>query len=414
MTFVRQILLALVLVLSCGVSVSLWHIVPEHLSNLLLYLIGGCFLGSFIYQSRYGHLETDKMIEAQLSRGAILALGLNMCLVGFSLLWEETQMRTVVVGCIGAAAMYAFLREKKPSQVPAKTSRPVVLEPPPKTDPFHGHHHQQQDRDNGDTLLSSSPGFDWDSISTVLSELGDKERQRILQMLQRVFMAATQRDDGDGSDAVCLQRVVWTVEQEAQRLLQAAKLAEREHQDGDMLTKASELVEWAIQKTPEITELDISDLLLAKAVADINHLSSDVTNILVDLHELKAIHNVDRDTALEKSRARALAARHALPLVESNSMVLTEALIASHDELKPFESITGIQVVALRPDEGYVTFEGNGRAWALKQAFSADQGLKVEVRLFEFATGEMCGDIMRRVQRVRSWKKVTDEWPEPV
>ena len=40
-------------------------------------------------------------------------------------------------------------------------------------------------------------------------------------------------------------------------------------------------------------------------------------------------------------------------------MKLSEALIASNESLKDFQSVTGFQVVAL-PD-GYVTFEGNGR-----------------------------------------------------
>ena len=53
-----------------------------------------------------------------------------------------------------------------------------------------------------------------------------------------------------------------------------------------------------------------------------------------------------------------------------------QALIATEPRLKPFESITGFQVVSL-PGGKYVTFEGNGRREALKRAFSDDPDLEV-------------------------------------
>lgn len=340
------------------------------------------------------------MIEVQLSRAAALNLVLTLLLVLFSFIWEETQLRTLVVGAFGAAAMYALLRERKPEVAPAKPIPGLqsAPEPPPATDP-----------------LKQSPlaELDWDEMARSLTALNDHDRQMTLQILRRVYAAAVDNgglQSGSG-EAKRLERVVWTVEQECQRLIQAAQQVNREHSDDDMLTKASEVVDWALQKAPEITELNISDLLMAKAVADINHHQVGVNNIVVNLSELKAIHNVDRDTAIDKSRRRALAARRSLAAIENNGLVLSEALISSHGDLEPFESITGMQVVSLGSEKGYVTFEGNGRAWALKQAFSRDVGIKVEVRLFEFPTSSIHEDIIRRVERVRKWKNVTDEWP---
>lgn len=405
----RHILLSVILVVSCVCNVSLWHIVPDQLSHLLLYLAGGCLVGFFLYQQRYGHLEEDKLIEVQLSRIAVLSMVLTLTLVAFSFLWEETQLRTLVVGAVGAVAMYVLLHERKPKVVSEKPIPGLRTspEPPPRTDPLKE---------------SPSSELDWDEITNSLTTLGDRDRQMTLQMLRRIYAAATttgstEAENGEStlSESQRLKQVIWTVEQECQRLVQSAQQAQREHSDDDMLTKASDFLDWALQKTPEITQLDITDLVMGKIVTDINRLKVDTSCIVVDLSDLKAIHMVeDRETSREKTRVRALAARKSLAAIQSNGMVLSEALIASHANLKPFESITGIQVISLGPGQGYVTFEGNGRAWALKQAFSHDVGIKVEVRLFEFPTASIHEDIVQSVQRLRQWKKVSDEWPAPV
>ena len=251
---------------------------------------------------------------------------------------------------------------------------------------------------------------EWEVLASRLAALGDEGRQQDLQVLRRIHAACSVKTDS--SPAETLEKVKWTVEQETTRLLQQAEMEERESQEDDVLSKASQLVEWALQKTPELAQLDMSDIIMAKTVADINRLKTDVSTVVVELKELKAIHNVDRETAVEKSRQRAEAAQGALPLLEANGMVLSEALISANEELHPFESITGIQVVSLGDGKGYVTFEGNGRAWALKQAFDMDTGVKVEVRLFSFVSEEVAKKIIRRVRRVREWKNVTDVWPE--
>ncbi|MFT4978270.1 MAG: hypothetical protein ACI8S6_004178, partial [Myxococcota bacterium] len=120
-------------------------------------------------------------------------------------------------------------------------------------------------------------------------------------------------------------------------------------------------------------------------------------------------HPIDRDTANEKCDARAAAARDALPVLQANSMRLSEALIASDEALRPFASVTGFQVVDLGEGEGYVTFEGNGRREALSRAFGEDFGVEVEVRLFHFPDEATAATIRRRVRRVQRWKLVTTD-----
>ena len=68
----------------------------------------------------------------------------------------------------------------------------------------------------------------------------------------------------------------------------------------------------------------------------------------------------------------------------------------------------GFQVVFMGKGKGYVTFEGNGRREALKRAFGNDLPIEVEVRLFGFASPSDEADVIRRIERVRRWKEVTD------
>ena len=189
------------------------------------------------------------------------------------------------------------------------------------------------------------------------------------------------------------------------RLRQEESALQKQKTEGDALSQAALLVEWGFQKLPEIAELNVSDVLMAKTIADIKTLHTSVERKLVSHHQLLAIHPIDRETANEKCNARAKAARAALPILEANDMTLSEHLIAAQQELNDFSSITGFQVV--RISEGYVTFEGNGRREALKRAFPK-QSILVEVREYLFSDEETRIDITRRVERVRRWKNVID------
>ncbi|MCA9568191.1 MAG: hypothetical protein KC656_10125, partial [Myxococcales bacterium] len=195
------------------------------------------------------------------------------------------------------------------------------------------------------------------------------------------------------------------LQQEARRVLAEARAEARE--DGDVLSQAANLLEWGAQKLPELAELDVSDLLMGKAIADIRAKKDRVVQRFVDHRDLRAIHPIDRATAEAKCDERAEAARAALPLLRANGMRLSEELIAAHEELAAFRSVTGFQVVELM-DGGFVTFEGNGRREALQRAFGTEEAVLVEVRHYVFDDPGVAAIIDRRVQRVRSWKNVDD------
>jgi len=191
----------------------------------------------------------------------------------------------------------------------------------------------------------------------------------------------------------------------AETLTLDAEAAERTAASDDALSQAAALLEWGAQKLPELAELDVSDLLMAKAIADIRAQHTEVERVFVDHRRLLPIHPIDRATADDKASQRAEAARAAWPIIDANDGQLSEALIATHDELAPFASVTGFQVVEVA--DGFVTFEGNGRREALARAFT-DNGVQVEVRLYRFGDEATARTIARRVDRVRRAKGVMD------
>ena len=245
---------------------------------------------------------------------------------------------------------------------------------------------------------------DWDQLAAGLAARGDTAALAQLQTLRRVSAAlgptAPDADSGPRWWAEG-QRVV---HQEARRLVDAS-VARAVADDDDVLTQAAELLRWGTQKLPELADLDVSDVLMAKAIADIRALNDGVEHVFVDHRRLRPIHPIDRPTANEKCDQRAAAARAARGLLAANGYRLSEALIAANPELQPFASVTGFQVVELA-DGGLVTFEGNGRREALQRAFGDEDGIEVEVRLYRFDDPRTRATIRRRVQRVRRWKGV--------
>jgi len=182
--------------------------------------------------------------------------------------------------------------------------------------------------------------------------------------------------------------------------------------ESDILSKAVTLLEWSSQKIPELTEMDLSDIIMAKAIADINRLSTSQEKIFVSYKALRPIHAINRDTANDKCNERAAIARKALPLLQSSGYRLSESLIAAEPSLKEFQSINGFQVVPMATQSGqYVTFEGNGRREALKRAFEnmPEVDLFVEVRLFQFDDDETAIHMSQQVEMVRKWKDVSDQ-----
>jgi len=214
----------------------------------------------------------------------------------------------------------------------------------------------------------------------------------------------------DVAAAPTLEEARRRVQVHTESLALEAEAAERIAASDDALSQAAALLEWGAQKLPELAELDLSDLLMAKAIADIRAQHDRVERVFVDHRQLLPIHPIDRQTADDKANERAEAARAARDLLATHDDRLSEALIAAHDELAAFQSVTGFQVV--RVPDGYVTFEGNGRREALRRAFP-DDPIQVEVRWYRFGDEATAATIARRVDRVRRHKGVDDPPPTP-
>jgi len=249
-----------------------------------------------------------------------------------------------------------------------------------------------------------STPVDWVGASEQLNERQDHLRARFLSELQRLESILTQ---GEESADVRILQAQRTLQQQAQRLLNDSAAMVKE-EDQDVLSQVAAVVEWGVQKVPELPQMELSDLLMGKVISDIKSTRDAVEHTFIDHRKLRAIHPISRDTAIEKCRSRAEAAKAALPVIRDNGMRLSEELISANESLEPFASITGFQVVDLGGDEGFVTFEGNGRREALMMAFGTEIGILVEVRLFRFDNPETHATIARRVRRVRRWKNVVD------
>lgn len=332
-----------------------------------------------------------RRLTANVALGAIVHLAAASAIVAGDRLWQLGVVPALfanwhhfAIGVLGLAATFVTWSSARPAAdaAPVRARRGEV-EPAPGLTPE----------------LSQEP--DWRGLGASLTHRGDGVRLRHLQVLERVsgVLAAA------GSDAERVRAATRVVRQETMRLMAEAEAAEREAEENDVLSQAAALVAWGAQKVPELGELDVSDLVMGKVIADIRATHSRVENVFVDHRKLQPIHPITREPAQRKCDERAAAARAALPLLQANGMRLSEELIASTPALAPFESVTGFQVVELL-DGGYVTFEGNGRCAALRQAFPDDEGVAVEVRLYVFDEPEMRAAIDRRVRRVRRWKGV--------
>ncbi len=328
-----------------------------------------------VYQ-RYRKELTGSLVSANLALGAILHTGAAALVVagdrigelGFvGALWARGG--TFLVGLLGlGAAFFAWTRARR---VGDKEVAPAPVPPLPAASP------------------QTTDAFD----EPLARLVDDAVRTRQVEGLRRAWELVD--DDPDAARS-------W-LEQEARRV--AAEAVAEARDDDDVLSQAANLLAWGAQKLPELAELDVSDLLMGKVVADIRSKADRVERIFVDHRQLTPIHPITRDTAEEKCEARAQAARDALPLLEANGMRMSEDLIAAEEALDAYRSVTGFQVVDMGDGLGFVTFEGNGRREGLLRAFP-DTPVLVEVRHYVFDDPEVRATIRRRVDRVRRWKGI--------
>ena len=298
--------------------------------------------------------------------------------------WVPGLGRSWVYFLLGTAATIgALISWSRGKPTASVTTKPAPRSATPEPLPEPGGH------------LDAAP--DWDALSTALDARADAVRLRQLAALRRIAEVL----DGDAAAADRVRDANLVLRQEVFRLGNESAAAHQGSDDDDLLTRTAAFFEWGVQKLPELADLNIEDVLLAQVVAEIRAWSSRVDHLFVDHTQLHPIHPIDRPTAEEKCAFRVDALRAARELLRANGMRLSEDLIAAHTELDAMSSVTGFQVVSLGDGEGYVTFEGNGRAFALQRAFDDGEVVKVEVREFCFDDEDTLARVLRHVERVR-------------
>lgn len=155
----------------------------------------------------------------------------------------------------------------------------------------------------------------------------------------------------------------------------------------------SRLRQWwlyLLSKRSEVAALDYKDAYMAKVIMDIHRLRSDKAQAMVPLHALHPVHRIDRESAQQATRARA----QALAARREELLAHGRLDLAALTEIIP--SVSQIKVV--QDGERWLAFEGNGRLYAMHEAFGADCALAVEVEEYRFGRPHK---IQRRLRRVR-------------
>jgi len=151
---------------------------------------------------------------------------------------------------------------------------------------------------------------------------------------------------------------------------------------------------YLLGKRGEVAQMDHKDAYMGKVVLDIHRKRSGKRTALVPLAALEPIHRIDRESALAATQARIQALR-----AHRDALLATRTLDgAALQAIVP--SVSAIKVV--RDGERWLAFEGNGRLYAMREAFAPEDEMRVEVEeyLFEGAPDDARG-IVRRLRRVR-------------
>ena len=147
---------------------------------------------------------------------------------------------------------------------------------------------------------------------------------------------------------------------------------------------------YLLSKRSEVAQMDYKDAYMAKVVMDIHRKRTGKRLVRVPLAQLDPIHRIDRDSALRSARERAEALRAHRDALLKTKLLDSEALQAI------IPSVSQIKVV--RDGERWLAFEGNGRLYAMRDAFGEDCELLVEVEEYRFARPHK---ILRRLRRIR-------------
>jgi hypothetical protein len=152
---------------------------------------------------------------------------------------------------------------------------------------------------------------------------------------------------------------------------------------------------YLLGKRGELAALDHKDAYMAKVVMDIHRKRSGKRLTRVPLAKLEPIHRIDRDSALRSTRERADALRKHRDALLATRLLDSDALQAI------IPSVSQIKVV--QDGDRWLAFEGNGRLYAMREVFTAEDGMRVEVEEYTFDDPR---SIQRRLHRVRKLNRL--------
>ncbi len=148
---------------------------------------------------------------------------------------------------------------------------------------------------------------------------------------------------------------------------------------------------YLLGKKSEVSELDVKDIMLTKAVLDIHRKRTHKSRVSVPLFSIQKVHRLDRENSMLATRQRVKTLQeHKQELLEAREM--TCELLAKY-----LPSISWMKVVEHRPGS-YIAFEGNGRLAAMQEVFSPHDDMRIEVEQYHFRN---TAKIVRRLNRVR-------------
>lgn len=163
----------------------------------------------------------------------------------------------------------------------------------------------------------------------------------------------------------------------------------------NMLDTIRQWWHYLLSKRSEVAQMDHKDAYMAKVIMDIHRKRTGKRLVRVPLAQLEPIHRIDRESALHAMRERTGALRAhrdallAMKFMDSNVL---QAIIPSVSQIK-----------VVRDGDRWLAFEGNGRLYAMREIFTADDGMQVEVEEYMFDDPRR---LQRRLRRVRKLNRL--------
>ncbi len=153
--------------------------------------------------------------------------------------------------------------------------------------------------------------------------------------------------------------------------------------------------QYLLSKRSEVAQMDYKDAYMAKVILDIHRKRCDKRIARVPLAQLEPIHRIDRENALRATYERVESLR------AHREALLTTKLLDGDTLQTVIPSVSQIKVV--HDGDRWLAFEGNGRLYAMREVFSAEDGMQVEVEEYLFDDAR---SIRRRLHRVRKLNRL--------